>query len=393
MATAGGTLTGVAAWSRTAAWRRSGFAHDEVRWQVLRAHLLAASADRGAVAGPRASRAWDDRSADVAARRRWLDPDPDLGRLHAVVTQGCGDPTADRLLAAAVEAARDHGVRRLDARVDEDDPLAARLIADGWMVGRAGGRLTCSLLLSVPWRQDIASRARGSRLSRSLAAVRWGRVPALTAMVTEEAWGTLRNGTETLPRAVGAADEERGWHPYEAARYRTIRRALALVPASLRRGGFVDLGCGRGRALALASRLPFSRLLGVELDPDLVADARRLNPDPRVEVVQADATTWTLPDDVGVVYLFNPFGPAGLFSLAREVRASRARRPRPLLVVLANPRDLAPLLAVGLEVVHAEPLIALLAIDATSAEVGGSAQGSRGRAGSGPRPDPSRGHG
>src|SRR4051794_20497061 len=38
---------------------------------------------------------------------------------------------------------------------------------------------------------------------------------------------------------------------------------------------FIDLGCGKGRPLMLASETPFARILGVELNPDLAAAAQR----------------------------------------------------------------------------------------------------------------------
>jgi predicted RNA methylase len=79
---------------------------------------------------------------------------------------------------------------------------------------------------------------------------------------------------------------------------------------------FVDVGCGKGRALLLASEMPFRETLGVEFDGDLVTTARsnvalwdqagRLRSP--VKVVHADATEVELPEGPLLVYLFNPFG-------------------------------------------------------------------------------------
>ena len=78
---------------------------------------------------------------------------------------------------------------------------------------------------------------------------------------------------------------------------------------------FVDLGCGKGRALMLAAEMPFREAMGVELDRGLAAVAQR-NVRRWVElgrarcpvgVVQGDATEVELPAGPLVVYLYNPF--------------------------------------------------------------------------------------
>ncbi len=357
----GGRAVGVVAVTRTSAWRRRDPDARRRGGRNVRAAVTGATVP----SSPAGGRGWDRRSADLAARRRALDTDPHLGRLIGLAVdpdhrgRGCGRA----LLEGAAAAADRLDIRRLDARVAPHDPRAGFLVAAGWMAGVAGERVTCSLLVDLPWRRGPARRTSRSRLVRAAATVRPGRVPGVAAMAAEEAWGTARFGPGTARRAQGAADRDRGRHTYEAARFRTLRRTLALIPPALRRTAFVDLGCGRGRVLQQASRLPFSRILGVELAPSLVEDARRLLRDPRVEVVEADGSTWPLPDDVGVVHLFNPFAGTGLESVAAEVEATLLRRPRPLLLLLANPRDLRPFLHVGFEVVHADPLTAVLALD------------------------------
>jgi len=93
-----------------------------------------------------------------------------------------------------------------------------------------------------------------------------------------------------------------------------IRRVLGLIP-NLDASVFLDLGCGKGRALAVASEFPFRRLVGVELAPVLVKIARanaehlgRCFPlRPPIRVDQGDAATTQLPEGQVVVYFFHPF--------------------------------------------------------------------------------------
>jgi len=70
----------------------------------------------------------------------------------------------------------------------------------------------------------------------------------------------------------------------------------------------LDYGCGKGRVVALAAMHPFGRVIGVELNHELIAIARnnlgRIEPKAqckRVELFQSDATEFKVPDRKSVV--------------------------------------------------------------------------------------------
>lgn len=108
---------------------------------------------------------------------------------------------------------------------------------------------------------------------------------------------------------------------------------------------FVDLGCGKGRTLLMASRYPFARIVGVEFSPDLCALARRnveifrrRNRTRAIfEIVESDVATYEIEDDQNVFYLFNPFDGTVLSALLDHIGASRRRRPRPVWLLYAFP--------------------------------------------------------
>jgi SAM-dependent methyltransferase len=62
-------------------------------------------------------------------------------------------------------------------------------------------------------------------------------------------------------------------HCYGGSQPSIIRSALAALP-SLESFTFIDLGCGKGRPLLVASEFPFRDIVGVEISPSLAADAR-----------------------------------------------------------------------------------------------------------------------
>ncbi len=79
---------------------------------------------------------------------------------------------------------------------------------------------------------------------------------------------------------------------------------------------FVDIGCGKGRVVLLASEYAFREVIGVELNPQLASTARRnLNrwmrrsrrPCRNVRIAQGDALSFPLPDGPVVLFFFNSF--------------------------------------------------------------------------------------
>jgi SAM-dependent methyltransferase len=106
---------------------------------------------------------------------------------------------------------------------------------------------------------------------------------------------------------------------------------------------FLDLGSGKGRILLQAAQYRFARVIGVELSELLSAIARRNAASCRlrprcgaIELVISDAIDYTIPDDVSVVYLFNPFRQATFDSVLTRLVESVDRRPRRLRLIYRN---------------------------------------------------------
>ena len=108
---------------------------------------------------------------------------------------------------------------------------------------------------------------------------------------------------------------------------------------------FVDVGCGKGRALMLAMRYPFRRVVGVELAAELAEVARgnleRFRAEWRlpvcVEVVVADATTVPLPGGPLVVYLYHPFAAPVMRRFLEHLEAAVRREGREVWLLYVNP--------------------------------------------------------
>jgi SAM-dependent methyltransferase len=130
------------------------------------------------------------------------------------------------------------------------------------------------------------------------------------------------------------------------------RAALAAVPFPPTGCTFLDLGCGKGRALLLAAERPFARVLGVERSPSLVrrcrrniASARRADLtalDP--EVIEGDVWDVPLPCGDLVLFLYNPFGAELVGDVLRRARSVDRRN---LALVYVNPQEEDTVIAIG----------------------------------------------
>jgi SAM-dependent methyltransferase len=108
---------------------------------------------------------------------------------------------------------------------------------------------------------------------------------------------------------------------------------------------FIDLGCGKGRAVLLASEYNFKRVVGVEFAQELAEIARRnvrsyRNPRQvcrNLEVVAGDATLYSLPAEPIVLFLFNPFVGPPMQEVIENTQRSLEQHPRPFTLLYGNP--------------------------------------------------------
>jgi SAM-dependent methyltransferase len=131
---------------------------------------------------------------------------------------------------------------------------------------------------------------------------------------------------------------------YAGSQPSLVRLALTALPA-LEACTFVDLGCGKGRALLVASEFPFRDILGVELSAPLariarrnsVLIARRHPQRTAISVIVADASVFPLPAGDLVLYLYHPFDARLVARVVEGVEAALAAQRRCVYVVYYNP--------------------------------------------------------
>ena len=130
-----------------------------------------------------------------------------------------------------------------------------------------------------------------------------------------------------------------------------FRAAMERLALDWPRFTFIDIGCGKGRALLLALRYPFHRALGIELSPALAAVAQSnlagfaapwRQAGVPTEVLTADATQVPLPPGPLLLFLYHPFAAPVMRRFLDHLLAA-APPSREIYLLYTNP-ELAPLL-------------------------------------------------
>jgi len=116
-------------------------------------------------------------------------------------------------------------------------------------------------------------------------------------------------------------------------------RAMSIGPSH----SILDIGCGKGSAMRVMLRFPFTRVDGVEMSETIAGIAREnfktLGVHPlRWHVFAVDATA--LGEELDIYshfYLYNPFTSPVMKVVAQNLRRSLERRPRDITVIYNNP--------------------------------------------------------
>ena len=113
---------------------------------------------------------------------------------------------------------------------------------------------------------------------------------------------------------------------------------------------FIDFGAGKGRAMLVASELPFRQVIGIELNPAL-ADIAQANlevwqashaadptapPIAPIRLLEQDALTFDFPRTPCIAFLFHPFEAPVLRILLRRIETQFASRPGELDILYVN---------------------------------------------------------
>jgi len=119
----------------------------------------------------------------------------------------------------------------------------------------------------------------------------------------------------------------------------------ALPQKIIPQAAFIDIGCGKGRVLLMAAEHGFRKIIGVDFAADLCLAARdnveryrrSSNSSAVFSIEQRDACTYNVPDQPGVLFLYNPFNESVMRSFVANVERSLSQHPREFYVIYHMP--------------------------------------------------------
>lgn len=159
----------------------------------------------------------------------------------------------------------------------------------------------------------------------------------------ERKYGIRTIGTDNLKGVV--SEEDRDFITiYEPVNYYSANWLFAQLKPEDRQTGFLDVGSGLGRVLAIAAGNGFTDIHGVEFAPELCSASfamkdtlEKRHPAVSVAINCTDARYYSIPESIGVIFLFNPFNDRIMEAFIQQVLDSLKRRERPLKILYANP--------------------------------------------------------
>ena len=147
-------------------------------------------------------------------------------------------------------------------------------------------------------------------------------------------------GVKTIGRDDANADAYH--HPYEPTPYTVLKR-LADSGLIGREDVVLDYGCGKGRVGFFLSHQTRARVIGIEYDDRIYAEALLNRNDTasraKAEFVLTGAETYAVPPAVNRCYFFNPFSLEILRKVMARILESWYEQPRRLLLFFYYPAD------------------------------------------------------
>ncbi len=107
---------------------------------------------------------------------------------------------------------------------------------------------------------------------------------------------------------------------------------------------FLDIGCGKGRAMCVAAHHGFKQVTGIDFSKELCNNAKenleitkKEFPSLSYKVINNDAFYYEIPADVDCIFLFNPFDEIIMHGVIENIDTSLEEFPRDLFIIYLNP--------------------------------------------------------
>ncbi len=174
----------------------------------------------------------------------------------------------------------------------------------------------------------------------------------------EKKYGLHTTGIDDLTKSMNIEEREHA-SIYQPVNFYTAEKLFSHVDAIDLQGGFLDMGCGKGRVLSVAAAFGFTEITGVDFSAQLCYVAnnnakllKEKYPFSSITIECEDAREYVIPKTISVIFLFNPFDDLIMGDFLKQVAKSLSEFPRRLKVLYANPQCKKQWLNAGFTEVH-----------------------------------------
>lgn len=160
----------------------------------------------------------------------------------------------------------------------------------------------------------------------------------------EKKYGISTTGITELKNFNIDSDTLENAQPYQGANYYLIESLFEYLKLHGANNSIIDMGCGKGRVMAVAAHYGFKDIKGIDFSSELcekaienLIEARAKYPETTFTIINADASIYKIEKETNVVFMFNPFDEEVMEIVANNIRLSLKANPRKLYIAYVNP--------------------------------------------------------
>lgn len=132
---------------------------------------------------------------------------------------------------------------------------------------------------------------------------------------------------------------------YQGASYYLLENIFIKLKELHAKDGFLDIGCGKGRTMVVASHFGFKNITGIDFAIELCREARQNCeqitqhfPSTYWNVIHNNAADFIPASNIHVILFFNPFNHVIMNKAMGNIVKSLKNKPRKVWIVYINPQ-------------------------------------------------------
>ncbi len=143
---------------------------------------------------------------------------------------------------------------------------------------------------------------------------------------------------------------------YQACNYFILEKGFNYLASINENKNFTDFGCGKGRAMIVASHYGFRIITGIDFAKALclmaeknIQNTKSLFSSTKFDIICDDVVNYKIQKDQTVFFFFNPFDEVVMLAVVKNILSSLKEKERKIYIMYANPVHKEIFLSAGFE--------------------------------------------